>query len=70
MPALLDALIEATEYEGDIGFLRGSGLSLWDLLGDHLWPVLVGLGRADGALAVEKPHPFRPRRGRRRCFQP
>ena len=42
--ALLDALIEATEFEGDIGFLRGSGLSLWGLLGKHLWPVLTGLG--------------------------
>ena len=42
--ALLAALIEATEYEGAVGFLRGSGLSLWGLLGNHLWPVLVGLG--------------------------
>ncbi|MBK1817783.1 hypothetical protein JIN84_19340 [Luteolibacter yonseiensis] len=41
--ALLDALVAATEYEGNIGFLRGSGLSLWGLLKDHLWPVLVGL---------------------------
>jgi hypothetical protein len=41
---LLAALIEATEFEGAVGFLRGSGLSLWGLLGNHLWPVLVGLG--------------------------
>ncbi len=41
--ALLEALILATEYEGSIAFLRGSGLSLWGLLGDHLWPVLLGL---------------------------
>ncbi len=41
--ALLDALIQETEYEGNIVFLRGSGLSLWGLLGDHLWPVLLGL---------------------------
>lgn len=41
--ALLDALIRVTEYEGDIAFLRGSGLSLWGLLCDHLWPVLLGL---------------------------
>lgn len=41
---LLAALIEATEYEGAVGFLRGSGLSLWGLLDKHLWPVLVGLG--------------------------
>lgn len=41
--ALLDALIQVTEFEGDIGFLRGSGMSLWGMLGTHLWPVLVGL---------------------------
>ena len=41
--ALLDALIQVTEYDGDIAFLRGSGLSLWGLLGDHLWPLLLGL---------------------------
>ena len=41
--ALLDALIRVTDYEGSIAFLRGSGLSLWGLLGDHLWPVLLGL---------------------------
>lgn len=41
--ALLDALIRVTEYEGGIAFMRGSGLSLWGLLGDHLWPVLLGL---------------------------
>ncbi|RYD18361.1 MAG: hypothetical protein EOP88_22820 [Verrucomicrobiaceae bacterium] len=41
--ALLDALIRISEYEGNIGFLRGSGLSLWGLLGEHLWPVLIGL---------------------------
>lgn len=42
--ALLEALVFATEYEGTIGFVRGSGLSLWALLGKHLWPVLIGLG--------------------------
>ncbi|MES2660900.1 MAG: DUF4350 domain-containing protein [Verrucomicrobiota bacterium] len=41
---LLDALVRATEYDGNIGFTRGSGLSLWSLLGEHLWPVLIGLG--------------------------
>ena len=41
--ALLDALIRVTEYDGDIAFVRGSGLSLWGLLSDHLWPVLLGL---------------------------
>jgi hypothetical protein len=42
--ALLDALVRGTDYEGNIAFLRGSGLSLWGLLGRHLWPVLIGLG--------------------------
>jgi hypothetical protein len=42
--ALLDALIYATERGGGIGFLRGSGLSLWGLLGEYLWPVLLALG--------------------------
>lgn len=42
--ALLDALIRVTDYEGNIAFLRGSSISLWDLLGNHLWPVLIGLG--------------------------
>ena len=42
--ALLAALVEATEFEGAVGFLRGSGLSLWGLLADHLWPVLAALG--------------------------
>lgn len=42
--ALLDALVGATEYDGNIGFVRGSELSLWGLLRDHLWPVLLGLG--------------------------
>ncbi len=41
---LLDSLIQAAENYGSIGFMRGSGLSLWGLLGKHLWPVLVGLG--------------------------
>lgn len=42
--ALMDALVGATEDDGKIGFLRGSGLSLWGLLMEHLWPVLIGLG--------------------------
>ena len=41
---LLEALMQSTEYEGPVAFLRGSGLSLWELLGKHLWPVLVALG--------------------------
>ena len=42
--ALLDALIRITDTEGAVGFMRGSGLSLWALLREHLWPVLVALG--------------------------
>jgi hypothetical protein len=42
--ALLDALIAATDCEGAVCFMRGSGLSLWALLVAHLWPVLLGLG--------------------------
>lgn len=41
---LLDALILATGGEGNIAFLRGSGLSLWGLMSEHLWPILLGLG--------------------------
>jgi hypothetical protein len=41
---LLGALIQSTEYDGSIAFLRGSGMSLWGLLGRYLWPVLVALG--------------------------
>jgi hypothetical protein len=41
--ALLTALIEASEYEGRVGFMRGAGLSLWSLLREHLTPVLLVL---------------------------
>jgi hypothetical protein len=41
---LLDALVRITDYQGNVAFMRGSGLSLWSLLGKHLWPVLTGLG--------------------------
>lgn len=42
--ALLDALVESMDYDGAVGIMRGSGLSLWALLREHLWPVLLGLG--------------------------
>lgn len=42
--ALLEAMYDISEYGGNIGFIRGSGLSLWGLLMRHLWPVLLGLG--------------------------
>ncbi len=41
--ALLAALIESSSGEGEVVFLRGAGISLWRMLGRHLWPVLVGL---------------------------
>ncbi len=41
--ALLVALIEAADDSGAVVFLRGSGLSLMTMLGDHLWPLLLGL---------------------------
>ncbi len=42
--ALLDALVEVTGYDGMVGFMRGSGLSLWGLLMENLRPVLLALG--------------------------
>lgn len=41
--ALLDVLIRATGREGDIGFTRGDALSLWSLVREFLWPMLVAL---------------------------
>lgn len=40
---LLSALVHTSRGIGDVVFLRGAGLSLWRLLGRHLWPVLIGL---------------------------
>ena len=42
--ALLAALIDSTGDQGAVGFMRGSGLSLWAMMQLHLWPVLLGLG--------------------------
>jgi hypothetical protein len=42
--ALMLALIEATGNGSRVGFMRGTGLSFWGLLGDHLWPLLIALG--------------------------
>ncbi|MFT3990381.1 MAG: hypothetical protein QM680_03120 [Luteolibacter sp.] len=39
--ALLKALIDETEWGGSVGFLRGSKLSLWELVAEHLWAVLI-----------------------------
>jgi len=44
--ALLSALIDSSSSEGTVVFLRGAGISLWRMLGRHLWPVLVGLSVA------------------------
>ena len=40
---LFDALIQSSDREGNIGFIRSSGLSLWRLLKKYVWPVLVAL---------------------------
>ena len=42
--ALLSALIGATRREAAVGFMRGSGLSLWAMARQQLAPVLLGLG--------------------------
>ena len=41
--SLLDALVLAQGYEGDIGFIRGSTLSLWKLLKENFWPAMLAL---------------------------
>jgi hypothetical protein len=41
--ALLAALLDASPREGRVGFMRGSGLSFWKMLGEHLAPVVIGL---------------------------
>lgn len=40
--ALFMAVVESGYEEGAIGFMRGSGLSLWSLLREHHWPFLLG----------------------------
>lgn len=42
--ALLVALIDATQRSASVGFMRGSGLSLWVLLRKHLSPIMLGFG--------------------------
>jgi hypothetical protein len=41
--ALLSALIGSSDHEGRVGFMRGAGLSLLSLMGEHLTPVLLVL---------------------------
>lgn len=40
---LLAGLLNAISAGGKVVFLRGAGLSIWNLLGEHLWAILVGL---------------------------
>jgi len=40
---LLAALISATGARGNVGFMRGSPVSLWAMLREYLGPVLIGL---------------------------
>jgi len=42
--ALMLALIEQNEDGWRVGFMKGTGLSFWGLLGEHLWPLLIALG--------------------------
>jgi hypothetical protein len=42
--AFLDALVRTRDGPGSIAFLRGAGMSLWDLAGKHLWAPLAALG--------------------------
>jgi hypothetical protein len=39
--ALLDALLGESDDAWRAGFIRGSGLTFWGLLGSTLWPVLI-----------------------------
>ena len=41
---LLAAILSDADTAGSAGFMRGSGLSFWKLLGTHLWPVLIAFG--------------------------
>jgi hypothetical protein len=42
--ALFAALVDASRNHSTVGFMRGSGLSLWVLTRKYLWPILIGLG--------------------------
>jgi hypothetical protein len=69
--ALLHALVGAVHYQGNVGFMRGSGLSLWALVKENLGPVLLGgalwvllwlwknLGRFGPLEAASAPSPLR-----------
>jgi hypothetical protein len=44
--ALLAALVDASPNQGRVGFLRGTALSFWSLLGEFLAPLLITLAVA------------------------
>lgn len=42
--ALLAAILDESDDSWRAGFIRGSGLSFWGLLGTTLWPLLIAFG--------------------------
>lgn len=42
--SLLRALVESSPHDGAVVFLRGTGMSLWEMFRRYLWPFLAGLG--------------------------
>jgi hypothetical protein len=41
---LFAAILKDADNQWRAGFMRGSGLSFWKLLGSQLWPILIALG--------------------------
>lgn len=41
--SLLDAMIDQSEDQGTVVFMRGMELSLWKMVTEHLWALLIGL---------------------------
>jgi hypothetical protein len=41
--SLLDAIIDQSDYDGTVVFMRGMELSLWKMVKEHLWALLIGL---------------------------
>lgn len=41
--ALLEAMVSSAELPGTVVFMRGMELSLWGMLKEHLWALLLGL---------------------------
>jgi len=42
--ALFAAILNDADSQWRAGFMRGSGISFWGLLGSQLWPLLIALG--------------------------